>query len=281
MKLYLFLSGILLFFFTSELLGQNYSVRFNGKERTYKITLPNNYSREECLPLVLVLHGYHNEVESMGRYTEFDQKAKDERFIVAYPRGTINENAYYIWNAGNIYNEWTNNANDIGFIDTLIKKTISDYNVDDKRIYIAGHSNGAMMAYRLAKTLPDKFAAVACVSGPMIDNDPAPKSPVAIMHIHGDNDMVVPHTGTTQYGFQMNAVDETLKNWIKWNDCSTVPAVLKYDKRITGLQWKGNAIVSLYLLHNHGHDWPTDKRCGWSATDHIWEFFVSNSQNMD
>jgi poly(3-hydroxybutyrate) depolymerase len=47
----------------------------------------------------------------------------------------------------------------------LIDKLEHDHPVDPKRVYITGISNGAMMAYRLARELSDKIAAIAPVEG--------------------------------------------------------------------------------------------------------------------
>ncbi len=241
--------------------------------RNFRLTIPGTYTGNTPVPLVLILHGYDNVVKNMGAYTGLDQLAEKEDFIAAYPEGTRNSNGYYTWNAGSIYKEWTNNANDVKFIDSLIKHLCLSYSIDTSRIYVVGHDNGAMMAYRIATELSDKITAVACVAGQMVDNKSAPGKPVAVLHIHGDNDLVIPHTGTEQYGFQIPPIDEVIKKWLEWDKCSTVPSVLKYDPKVTALLWKGKADVRLYLLHNWGHDWPTAARGSWPASEFIWDFF--------
>lgn len=245
----------------------------DSTKRYFKITLPSAYQKNISIPLVIVLHDYSTNVEHTGLYTQMDQMAENAGFIAAYPEATINEQGYYIWNAGNKYEEWTDNAKDVEFIRSLIDFLASKYNINKSKIFATGFSNGAMMVYKLALELSDKIAGVACVSGPMVEESVAPDNPVPLMHIHGDADIVVPHTGTGQYGFQMVAVDEIIKKWLTWNECSHVPAVLKYNTDVTALLWKGKADVRLYLLHNAGHDWPTKKRCNWSAAEYIWEFF--------
>lgn len=261
---------------TLQLISQENKIEVEGQERTYHITLPDNYEETNTFPLVIVLHGFHNEIGAIGKYTKLDEKAKKAGFIAVYPHGTMNNNGYYLWNAGNIYKEWTKDAKDIEFIDTLIEYLKAIYSIDKARIYVTGHSNGSMMAYRVAAMLSDKIAAAACVAGQMVDTVANPSQPVPIMHIHGDSDMAVPHTGITQYGFQMPAIDDILRKWMDWNNCSTVPAVLNYSPELTALKWKGDADVQLYLLHGHGHDWPTEERGNWPATDYIWEFFKEN-----
>lgn len=260
------------------LLCQEKEIYVDGVKRAYHLTLPQDYSDSAKYPLVVVLHGFNNEIQSIGVYTKFDIKAQKSGFIAVYPHGIMNENAYYLWNAGNIYEEWTNNANDVGFISHLIIDIQNNFSIDSQNIFIAGYSNGSMMAYRIAAELSGKIAAVACVSGQMVDTSCYPEKPVPIMHIHGDSDMAVPHTGTTQFGFQLAALDDVMKKWLQWNNCSTVPSVLKYSPELTALKWEGDAEVRLYLLHGHGHDWPTNERNNWDATDYIWEFFKENSR---
>lgn len=260
------------------LLCQEKEIYVDGVKRAYHLTLPQDYSDSAKYPLVIFLHGFNNEIQSIGVYTKFDIKAQKSGFIAVYPHGIMNENAYYLWNAGNIYEEWTNNANDVGFISHLIIDIQNNFSIDSQNIFIAGYSNGSMMAYRIAAELSGKIAAVACVSGQMVDTSCYPEKPVPIMHIHGDSDMAVPHTGTTQFGFQLAALDDVMKKWLQWNNCSTVPSVLKYSPELTALKWEGDAEVRLYLLHGHGHDWPTNERNNWDATDYIWKFFKENSR---
>lgn len=252
---------------------QEYKLEIKGNERIFRITTPKKCSDNIKLPIVFVLHGYDNVVDDMGTYSEMDKMAEKACFIAVYPQGTKNINGYFTWNAGNQYIEWTQNADDVFFIDSLIKHIKLNYPVDSSRIYIAGHGNGSMMAYRLAAELSNQIAAIACISGQMVDNHAIPSQAVSIMHVHGDNDIILPHTGNEQYGFQIAAIDKIIKKWLEWNKCSTVPTVLNYNANVTALQWKGNAEVRLYLLHDLGHDWPTSQRGNWPATEYIWEFF--------
>jgi polyhydroxybutyrate depolymerase len=273
-KTFLFICSLLIWC-KGFLIGQNheYKIDIEGKERVFRITIPEKYPDSLKLPIIFVLHGYDNIVEDMGIYSEMDKMANKAGFIAVYPEGTKNINGYYTWNAGDNYVEWTQNANDVLFIDTLITYLEINYPIDTTRIYIAGHGNGSMMAYRLAAELSERIAAIACISGQMVDSQSIPTQSVPIMHVHGDNDIILPHTGNEQYGFQVAAIDKIIKKWLQWNKCSTVPTVLKYDAKVTALQWKGNAEVRLYLLHDLGHDWPTLQRGNWPATEYIWNFF--------
>ncbi len=269
----LYMFTLLLMFVIASSPAQNYlKIRIGSELRSAKIYLPEFNDSTDSPSLIIALHGYTTNPKDLELSSQIHQACLNN-YIVVYPRGSKNDNGYFGWNAGGMYKEWTKNANDIQYIDSLINLLVLKYKIDQKRIYIMGHSNGAMMAYKLAAQLPTKIAAVACISGPMLDSIHIPLYPVSIMHIHGDNDLVIPHNGTEQYGFHIPSIDETFKMWIEWNHCSTVPSVLKYNKQVTALKWTGNAEVNLFLIHGLGHDWPNKKNIQWDATKIILDFF--------
>ncbi|MDG0973170.1 MAG: hypothetical protein P8O07_03345, partial [Crocinitomicaceae bacterium] len=63
------------------------------------------------------------------------------------------------------------------------------------RIYAVGYSNGGMMAYGLANYRSDLIAAVASVSGVMLDCTRPTSHPMPIVHLHGTSDGVLPYNG--------------------------------------------------------------------------------------
>ncbi len=74
------------------------------------------------------------------------------------------------WNDGRMDEEANDrahreNINDVGFISALIDSMIKDYNINPKRVYVTGISNGAIMSYRLACELSHKITAIAPVDG--------------------------------------------------------------------------------------------------------------------
>lgn len=267
---------LLMLVFTSHLIdAQVDSILVGNEFRYFSVQVPANADLSIEHPIVIVLHGYSDEVESIGEYTGFNKKGQEEGFIAAYPFSKQNDNGFYIWNAGNIYESWTNNSKDTDFIDSLIDFLIDKYSPKSKKVFLCGYSNGAMMAYKLAARLSHKINTVACISAPMVDTASTAKTPVNLIHIHGDADLVVPHIGTEQYGFDMPSIDASLKKWMNWNNCPAVPTILEYNKKHTILEWDGDAKVRFILLHEHGHDWPTEQRGKWPATDNIWRFFTS------
>jgi len=86
-------------------------------------------------------------------------------------------------------------------------------NVDPKRVFATGMSNGGMMCYRLASELSDRIAAIAPVSGTMAIPDYKPKRPVPVIHFHGTADNIVPFNGPkgTPKFLTFKSVEETIR----------------------------------------------------------------------
>ena len=85
-----------------------------------------------------------------------------------------------------------NVSDDVKFVSALLDDLSTVCNVDAKRVYATGISNGGMMCYRLAAELSGRIAAIAPVSGTIAIDEVKPKRSVPIMHFHGTADRVVP-----------------------------------------------------------------------------------------
>ena len=70
-------------------------------------------------------------------------------------------------------------------------------NVDPMRIYMAGFSNGGMLAFQTAAALSGTLASVAILSSTMSGKEPRPKEPLSLINIHGDADPIIPIEGLT------------------------------------------------------------------------------------
>jgi polyhydroxybutyrate depolymerase len=190
----------------------------------------------------------------------------------------------------------TAGADDVGFVLDLINALSETYNLDHRRIYATGVSNGAMFAYRLACELSGKIAAVAAVSGTMeveIARNCAPTRPISILHIHGTADPFAKWDGwESKSGGKLLSVPATIGRWIELNKCSTEPQVTLQKGDVTcetHHQCAGGAEVTLCKVQGGGHTWPgsslqlplrlllgpTNKDV--NASELIWEFFARHA----
>ena len=139
--------------------------------------------------------------------------SESENFILIYPQGLYLDGEPH-WNACPNGGDNKSEVDDFGFIETLIEEISSNYNIDLERIYAVGYSNGGMMAYGLANHKSELIAAVASVSGAMLDCIGPASHPMPVIHLHGTNDLDLPYNGNNYY----NSVQNTLDYWINFNN---------------------------------------------------------------
>ena len=249
-------------------------------QRTYKVQLPNTYHTQKDYPVIFVLHGYYHENLGMPEYSGFD-KFVDRDCIVIYPYGLKEENGInYFWNSGGALSRNYGGVDDVKFIEDLIDKLPNKYAINRKRVYVVGHSNGGMMSYRLAMELSHKITAMANLAGSMMSKKITPKFPVPILHIHGTKDSAVPLSGSKHPRWPYLAIDDVLKQWVKWNNCSTVADTLVNSKSYLHLQWSDNnknKVIGSFIK-NQGHDWKQITNSGYDIAENIWSFF--NTGNL-
>ena len=92
--------------------------------------------------------------------------ASSAGFLMIAPAGTADSSGSHFWNATDACCNFENSqVDDVAYLDGLITEISAAYNVDPKRIYVVGHSNGGFMAYRMACAKADRIAAVVSVAG--------------------------------------------------------------------------------------------------------------------
>ena len=176
------------------------TVTVSGAERTYSLYVPASLPPNSPVPLLVALHGGLGSGQGFEQQTGFDGLAEANRFIVVYPDGTpirsgSNER---VWNAGSccsVAEQSNENVNDVGFISALITQLEGRYDIDKNRVFAAGHSNGAMLAERLACQLAGQIVAIGVQSGTLPVDQCHPAKPVAALEIHGTADQNVPING--------------------------------------------------------------------------------------
>jgi polyhydroxybutyrate depolymerase len=211
--------------------------------------------------------------------------ADREGFIAVYPTGTSRTGLAPTWNAGNCCGyALINHVDDIGFLRALITKLESDYNIDHRRIYATGISNGGMLSFRAACELSDLMAAVAPVEGAQ-NIECHPTAPVPVLIFHGTADKFVPFDGGTtpfQAGPKRSdtPVRDSVKFWVQQDGCSPTPAheetkevrIDRYSECTAG------AAVVLYAIQGGHHMWPGLRISGnhIPATEIMWKFFAEH-----
>ncbi len=262
-------------------------------QRTYHVHVPPGYDPRKPAPVVLVLHGALMNGPIMEWFCGVSKKADEAGFIAVYPDGTGPGGSLFTWNAGVFPGKLNpKRADDVAFIGKLLDELPYLLRVDRKRVYVAGMSNGAMMAYRLAVEMPQRFAALCAISGTLALEHAEPRVPMPILHMHGTKDGLIPFEGTKDGGgpYRFPSVEETLRHWLKVNHCSETPKVTELpatrDKiQVVRKAYRGGtekAPVILYVIEGGGHTWPGMQRhaaflgattLNLVANDVMWDFF--------
>jgi polyhydroxybutyrate depolymerase len=269
------------------------TLRVNDRDRSYLVHIPANGVAGPT-PIVLAFHGATSNARLMRSFCGLSEKAEQAGFVAVYPNGTGHTENVLSWNGGACcgYAKYYN-VDDVAYVRALLDDLATVVDVDPRRVYAAGMSNGAMMAYRLAAECADRFAAIAAVAGPMGIDDPRPSRPVPVLHIHGTDDLFAPYEGgvgrRSAFGTPFRSVADTIAEWVRVNGCDPTPTVVNDPPtvddgtRIVRQLYRGPAEVVLITVEGGGHTWPGrppfPELLGIStanlvANDVIWEFFA-------
>ena len=266
---------------TAHIAGRYSSGSHTHLSRTihYKRYAPTGHA-ERQLPLVVMLHGCGQHPDDFAAGTRMNAAAREQGFFVLYPAQSPTANASRCWN-------WFQPADQArgrgepALIASLALAVVKQYNLDARRIYIAGLSAGGAMATIVAAAYPEIFAAVGVHSGlargaasnvlealsVMQSGDPNWERAGSGMHVsaptivfHGDQDQTV----HPRNGEQAVAAVRGRKG-----DAETVRGVSARGRHFTRsihADETGKPIAEHWLLHGAGHAWSGGDAAG-SYTD--------------
>ncbi len=286
------------------------TIIWDGLNRTYMIHVPLSHDKRKSVPLLIVLHGGGGTGEGMVRLTKggFNTLSDKKCFLVVYPDAVEQH-----WNDGRAGVKYRfhkiEEINDVSFISTLIDHLIKEYNVDNKRVYVTGISNGAIMTYRLGCELTEKIAAIAPVDGlmvPSVTEKAKPAGPISALIMNNTKDPLVPweggEIGLPSYSQGKRgkglSVFDSVKFLVNHNQCLTPPMITLEEDRDPNdgtrvrreiYKNKEGVEVVLYAIEGGGHTWPggqqylpkriigkTSKDI--DANEVIWNFFKKHSR---
>jgi polyhydroxybutyrate depolymerase len=258
-----------------------------GRDRTFIEYVPK--SLKPGAPLLFVLHPSGGDAASMRQYSdyEFDELADKYGFLVVYPDGFDST-----WNdcrGGSPFSSKRLKIDDTGFIKSLLNHEATAHAVDRKRVFAAGWSNGAQLAYRLALEDPDDFAGVAAISAsvPVKENLDCGQvdKPIPVMIVNGTADPINPFRGgmvtlgDAELGNVLSSED-TAKYWAKLLGVTAPPQIATLPHKggrtsVNSMSWAkdGVPVVILYAVQNGGHAMPLEGE-DLDSPVAIWDFFA-------
>ncbi|WP_250515111.1 PHB depolymerase family esterase [Caballeronia sp. INDeC2] len=129
----------------------------------FKVYVPSGY-RGEPTSLIVMLHGASQDADDFALGTGMNHAAESGGYIVVYPEQGTSANMFRCWN-------WFRPADQVrdtgeaSIIAGITREVMASYEIDPRRVFIAGMSAGAAMAVNLAVTHPDLYAAAGLHSG--------------------------------------------------------------------------------------------------------------------
>jgi polyhydroxybutyrate depolymerase len=248
------------------------AIEHGGAERSYRVVVPEDGT---CAPRALVfdLHGLTSNPVQQDWITGIDELARARGFVSVRPAGS---GAVASWNAGTCCGQAAQQGvDDVGFLDAVRARVAAAVEIDRRRVYATGLSNGAYLSHRLACERADVYAAVAPVAGVLGLTECASSRPVPVLQIHGTEDPLVPYDGGGLGGGP--SARATAAFWAARNACDQVPEVTFEEGEARCERWSdcaGGADVELCTIGGGGHSWP-------GGPDLVLPMLGETSQDLD
>ena len=241
--------------------------------RPFEIDVPAGYDASTPVPLVVVLHGYTGSGAGAKAYFQLAAEARKRRFLTVYPDGTKDSSGNRFWNGTDACCQLTSSvADDSAYLTALIDRVAEKFSVDPKRIFLAGHSNGGFMSYRMACEHADRIAAIVSVAGATFDDVSAcqTSAPVSVLQVHGTSDTVISFTGGSIFSNSYPGAATSVATWASYNGCASTPKPggaakeLDLDEKVAGKDasvtafagCKPGGAVELWTIDGGSHE-PT------------------------
>jgi polyhydroxybutyrate depolymerase len=247
-------------------------------ERPYDVDVPASLDKSKPAPLIVLLHGYGANGFVQDAYFGFNALADAKGVFVAHPDGLVDASLKHYWNADDACCDFAHSGvDDVAYLNAIVDDMKANYNIDAKRVFFVGHSNGAFMSHRMACDASATVAGIVALAGD-VWQDPSkcnPSSPVAILQVHGDHDDTVPYDGANL----MPSAPTSVATWATKNGCGADLAdthkTLDLDTGIDGAETRVEAhtctkgAAELWTIQGGGH-LPNFRMPDWGNAVYDW-----------
>lgn len=238
----------------------------DGLDRTYRVYRPANLPPDTPVPLVVMLHGLLGSGQQAENWYGWNAVADSAGFVMAYPDS---RNRAWAVSPDCCGASARDGVDDTAFVAAVVESLSGLLSLDPSRIYVAGISNGGMLAYRLACDT-SIFAAVLAVSTTMLGDCPAPE-PISVLHIHGTADETIPYgggpgrlDGAGRDGVPDTvdgpAVPDLVRRWQQIDRCAAPRTSTEATVTTETATCPGGRAVTLITIAGAGHQWPGSRQ---------------------
>jgi polyhydroxybutyrate depolymerase len=281
------------------------TIASGGAQRWYVRHVPPAHDGVHPVPLVVDLHGYSEGADVEVLMSQLGAFGDTHGFATITPEGS-----------GTVP-QWDTSAGsaDQAFVADAIDDAERTLCIDLARVFVAGLSNGAMMASALACTMGDRVAAVAAVAGITAHEGCAPARPVPVVTFHGTEDPFISFgggygaavadlpagdgrtlgelassTSTTGPTPDLPPIPDVVAAWAARNGCGPRAATTSVAADVARISYPcpPDADVDFYRIDGGGHAWPGSAfsaaisnivgstTMAIDANTILWDFFVAH-----
>jgi polyhydroxybutyrate depolymerase len=223
--------------------------------------------------IIIALHGAGGSGPQFAADSRWVDKATNEGFAVALPTGQPalpsrpgnpkqNPN---LWNSGELNSRGPRaKIDDFAFFDTMLKECTAE--IGKVPVFVAGHSNGAAMTYKLAAHWPDRVKGIGMMAGDLkCDLGPKPKHVIPSLIYAGEKDPLLLWDGGTvdlPWGNVKRKTEPVLKivgKWATWQGLPGTPKKSVLADGTVAYDFIGETeknLVRLVMIPGQGHVWP-------------------------
>lgn len=230
-----------------------HKITVDGEVRTYLVSVPESYTGEAMVPLVVTFHGYKSNATQQLRYSRFAALGEREGFITVSPQA---RGAPPRWD---FLSGLDKPKSDARFVKAFLAQVERTYCIDPAQEFASGISNGSAVVFSLMCSGAFPFAAYGGVAGTFYSSacDRAPAT--SVIYFHGTADPLVPIDGGKSIFVTVKPAAESLAGWAGHDGCATTPQstmVASDVERRTYPGCRDGTAVELYVIDGGGHTWP-------------------------
>jgi len=290
--------------------GRNdYVITVDNTPRRMIVYVSNKYDPARATPVVFMFHGSSQSGNVMYESTDWVNKAEEENIITIFPTSwqypLIGENGLHEkWNSTEVLAmvpAGTPLKDDVHFVRVMLEQVRATFNVDNKRIFATGFSNGGMfVSTRLMAEMNDDLAAFAICGAGLFSTKENPLDPstikarvdASLYSIVGTNDELVAEGTGYPRPFPIRAED-IIKHPLFHDLFVATTTVLSldlapatesqplftrftFDKSLVGAK---NEYIFL-MVENMLHVYPNgdNNRARLNASNLFWDFFLRHAK---
>ena len=208
----------------------------------FRLFVPEGYKPRKSYPLVLFLHGggergddnlkqlINNDCAIFWAWPK--NQSKSQAFVLVPQAQNLPEGGFGITRDRNNNIDLSRVfefSNDLQMAYEILQKVKNDYNIDDKRIYVTGISQGSFGTFNLNIKYPNLFAAMVPIAGGGNPKDAHVLVNKPLWNFHAEDDLII------QVTFSRNIIEAIIDTGgkpiyteysakYKYNHASWVPA---------------------------------------------------------